>query len=198
MLATYSTLPILTQIFVVVISVLSVLMAGPFYNSRTVAYGPTILTMLGIFGCFIGIALGLTNFDTGDVQGSVPALVNGIKTAFWASVFGVAGALAIRVRLLLIGPPPMATGTAVHEATIDDLAAALDNMNRSLAGQDDAGLLGQFKLFREENREGLNGVKSSIDQYMEKISQEQLRGPDRGTKRRHPRIQHADDGAVRR
>ena len=38
--------------------------------------------MIGIFGCFLGISLGLMKFNTTDVQGSVPALVDGIKTAF--------------------------------------------------------------------------------------------------------------------
>jgi hypothetical protein len=86
----YLTLPAITQGFIAVIGALTILIVGPFYNNRTVVFGPTVLTMLGIFGCFLGIAIGLLSFNTSDVQGSVPALVEGIKTAFWASVFGVA------------------------------------------------------------------------------------------------------------
>src|SRR6185437_1798016 len=100
----YLTLPNITQGFIAVIGLLTILIVGPFYNNRTVVFGPTVLTMLGIFGCFLGIAIGLLRFDTSDVQGSVPSLVEGIKTAFWASVFGVAGALLIKIRLLLVGP----------------------------------------------------------------------------------------------
>jgi hypothetical protein len=121
----YFALPALTQAFVATISILTFLMAVPFYNNRTVAYGPTVLTMTGIFGCFLGIALGLMNFDTSNVQSSVPALLEGIKTAFWASVFGVAGALLMKARLLLLGPPGLPTDGAVQEATIDDLATLL-------------------------------------------------------------------------
>jgi hypothetical protein len=87
--------------------------------------------MLGIFGCFLGIAIGLLRFDTSDVQGSVPSLVEGIKTAFWASVFGVAGALLIKIRLLLVGPPRIPTTGAVQEATIDDLATLLSRLGSS-------------------------------------------------------------------
>jgi hypothetical protein len=36
------------------------------------------------------------DFKTNDIQGSVPELVNGIKTAFWASVAGVGGALLLK------------------------------------------------------------------------------------------------------
>jgi len=170
MLQLYFALPTITQAFVLTISILAFLMAGPFYNNRTVAYGPTVLTMIGIFGCFLGIALGLMKFNTGDVQGSVPALVEGIKTAFWASVFGVAGALLMKARLLLLGPPALPNNGAVQEATIDDLAMLLSKVHQSLAGKEDSTLLSQFKLFRQESRDGLNVLKISLDQYMEKIA----------------------------
>ncbi len=55
------------------------------YNPRVVELGPTILTTIGIFGTFLGVALGLARFDTTNVQASVPALLAGLKTAFWAS-----------------------------------------------------------------------------------------------------------------
>ncbi len=100
---TFLSLPEVTQVFVVTIAVMTGLMVGPFYNNRTLAYGPTILTMAGIFGCFLGISPGLLEFNTSDIQGSVPSLVDGIRTAFWASVSGVGGALLIKIRLLIFG-----------------------------------------------------------------------------------------------
>jgi DNA anti-recombination protein RmuC len=166
----YFALPTITQVFVVAISALTALIVGPLYNNRTVVYGPTVLTMIGIFGCFLGIALGLMRFDTNNVHGSVPALVEGIKTAFWASVFGVAGALLIKVRLLVAGPPRLPAGGAVQEATIDDLATLLSRLHQSLAGKEDSTLLSQFKLFRQETRDGLTALKTSLDNYMEKIA----------------------------
>lgn len=99
----FQGLPWITQIFVVIICTLTLLFIFPFYNNRTAALGPTVLTMAGIFGCFLGIALGLMEFQTNDVQGSVPALVEGIKTAFWASVAGVGGALLFKLRYLIGG-----------------------------------------------------------------------------------------------
>ena len=64
-----------------------------FYNEKAVSFGPTILTTLGIFATFLGIAFGLSEFDANNIQASVPALLGGLKTAFWASVAGVGGAL---------------------------------------------------------------------------------------------------------
>lgn len=169
--STYLSLPEITQAFIVVIAVMAVSMAGPFYNNRTVVYGPTILTMIGIFGCFLGISLGLMKFNTTDVQGSVPALVDGIKTAFWASVSGVAGALLIKMRLLLLGPPRVPAEGNIEEATIDDLAALLRSLHHSLAGKEDSTLLSQTKLMRQESRDGLTSLKNSLDSYMEKIAE---------------------------
>jgi hypothetical protein len=66
-------------------------------------YAPTILTTTGIFFTFLGIALGLAHFDTENIQASIPALLGGLKTAFWASVAGVGGALTIKFRHFFFG-----------------------------------------------------------------------------------------------
>jgi DNA anti-recombination protein RmuC len=166
----FLSLPVITQVIIAIISVLTISMLGPLYNNRTLAYGPTILTMLGIFGCFLGISIGLMHFQTNDIQASVPELLNGIKTAFWASVAGVGGALVIKARHLLFGPPRIAADGAVAEATVDDLALLLRTLNQSLAGKEDSTLLSQTKLLRQENRDGLASLKNSLDSYMEKIA----------------------------
>src|SRR5580692_3767088 len=75
------------------------------YNNVDFDYGPIVLTMLGIFGCFLGIAIGLLDFDTKNIQESVPNLLAGVKTSFWASIFGILGALTIKVRYQTIGGP---------------------------------------------------------------------------------------------
>src|SRR5258708_17111300 len=69
-----------------------------FYNEKAVSFGPTILTTLGIFATFLGIAFGLSEFDANNIQASVPALLGGLKTAFWASVAGGGGALLLKFR----------------------------------------------------------------------------------------------------
>ncbi len=168
--AWFFALPVITQASTAIIGLSTILMVGPLYNNRTLAYGPTVLTMIGIFGCFLGISLGLMNFNTGDIQGSVPELLNGIKTAFWASVVGVGGALLIKARHLLFGPPRTTGESRAAEATIDDLVQLLRSLHRSLAGQEDSTLLSQTKLLRQENRDGLVALKISLDRYMEKIA----------------------------
>jgi hypothetical protein len=71
------------------------------YNSRTAESAPTILTSIGIFGTFLGVALGLSSFDTTQLQESVPQLLSGLKTAFWSSIAGLLGALTIKFRAVM-------------------------------------------------------------------------------------------------
>ena len=70
-------LPAVTLAAIVAIALLTLWLAVFRYNVMSITYGPTILTMIGIFGCFLGIAIGLMHFDTANVQGSVPSLLAG-------------------------------------------------------------------------------------------------------------------------
>src|SRR5262245_18682715 len=102
LLALFLALPSLTQFSIVLICILALFFHARF-NQKTFAYAPTILTTTGIFFTFLGVAFGLSDFDTGNVQASVPALLGGLKTAFWASVAGVGGALTIKFRHFFLG-----------------------------------------------------------------------------------------------
>jgi DNA anti-recombination protein RmuC len=140
------------------------------YNDRDLNYGPIILTMLGIFGCFLGIAIGLLQFNTENIQASVPSLLNGIKTSFWASIAGIGCALTIKARYQIFGLRRFKPEAAVQGATIDDLARLLQSLHQSLAGKEDSTLLSQVKLLRQETGYGLKAVYSSLENYMEKMA----------------------------
>jgi hypothetical protein len=50
---------------------------------------PSVYTTLGVFGTFVGIYLGLLNFDVNDIDSSIPGLLEGLKTAFSTSIVGI-------------------------------------------------------------------------------------------------------------
>ena len=52
---------------------------------------------LGVFGTFVGIFLGLWNFDTKDISGSVPKLLDGLKVAFITSILGMGISILLSV-----------------------------------------------------------------------------------------------------
>ncbi|PZX14950.1 MotA/TolQ/ExbB proton channel family protein [Breznakibacter xylanolyticus] len=50
---------------------------------------PTVFTTLGILGTFVGIYFGLQNFDVDKITESIPSLLDGMKTAFSTSIWGI-------------------------------------------------------------------------------------------------------------
>jgi hypothetical protein len=125
-----------------------------FWSRRGIALGPTLLTTLGIFFCFLGIALGLADFDPNDVKSSVPHLLQGIRTSFWVSVSGIGWALTIKIRFVMFGDPSPAAGNA-GGASIDDLASELISLNSSISGTGDSSLTSRMRLGQSDNAERL-------------------------------------------
>lgn len=52
---------------------------------------PSVFPTLGIFCTALGITIGIWNFDTTDIQGSIPQLLDGLKIAFIATMAGIIG-----------------------------------------------------------------------------------------------------------
>lgn len=59
-------------------------------NQNVLDLIPSMFTTIGILGTFGGIAHGLLKFDTSNIEGSIPNLLDGLKTAFYASIAGIA------------------------------------------------------------------------------------------------------------
>ena len=161
----------LTQSAIVFITVIAILFHAR-WTRRNTALGPTFLTTLGIFFCFIGIAWGLLNFDPGDVKYSIPRLLAGIRTSFWASVAGIFWALTIKARLAIWGDAKLRVG-AVNQtgATLNDVADHLGRLNNALAGSEDSTLLGQIKLLRSDSNYRLDRLNATFEAYSAKIAE---------------------------
>ena len=56
---------------------------------------PSLISTLGVIGTFAGITVGLINFDTGNLDKSIPLLLEGLKTAFFTSLAGMLGSLIL-------------------------------------------------------------------------------------------------------
>lgn len=64
-------------------------------HRRGVENMPSFISTLGVLGTFGGITLGLMNFETGDLNASIPLLLEGLKTAFYTSLAGMIGSLIL-------------------------------------------------------------------------------------------------------
>jgi hypothetical protein len=161
----------LTQSAIVVITLIAIAFHIR-WSRRNTALGPTFLTTLGIFFCFIGIAWGLLNFDPGDVRYSIPRLLNGIRTSFWASVAGIFWALTIKARLAIWGDAPLsAAATNQQGATLSDVAGYLAKLNDALAGTEGSTLLGRLELLRSDSNYRLDKLNATFQAYSAQISE---------------------------
>lgn len=137
------------------------------YSTRTAESAPTILTSIGIFGTFLGVALGLTQFDTANLQDSVPELLAGLKTAFWSSIAGLFGALTIKFRAVM----DVTHGEQNHQrtASIDDLHDSLNKIHEVLIDQDKQPLLNELSLLRVEQQRQSDDMLNAISHYQERM-----------------------------
>lgn len=143
-------LPIETMVFIVAIVVLTVFFHSAYNKDVNISErAPTVLTTLGIFATFLAIAIGLLGFNASNIAESVPALLESMKTAFWASVFGVGGALSFKVRdIWFPNYEGFSDDEAFHQTLIEELRG-----------------------FRKENKELLEQSIKSQDEALSKIAQ---------------------------
>ena len=66
---------------------------GLLAHRGTVEMLPSLVSTLGVLGTFLGITMGLLFFDTRNLETSIPMLLDGLKTAFFTSLAGMAGSL---------------------------------------------------------------------------------------------------------
>lgn len=122
-----------------------------------VAYAPTLLTSLGIFGTFIGIVIGLLEFDPNNIDKSIQLLLEGLKTAFITSIVGMATSIIFKAlhSLKFFHPEPGevseqdVTPNHIYEG-INQQITVLKELKRLIAGDEDSTLISQLKLLRSD------------------------------------------------
>lgn len=80
----------------------------------------SILTIIGVFGTFIGIFVGLQSFDIKNIETSIPGLLEGLKLAFLTSLVGIASALFLKC-------------ISLFQTTVDTSGETIDKLASSLA-----------------------------------------------------------------
>lgn len=83
----------------------------------------SIIMSSGVLGTFVGIFIGLLDFDTFSLQSSIPMLLDGLKTAFYTSILGMG--LAILLSILQKSKNIKST----EESDIDFLFQKLELLN---------------------------------------------------------------------
>ena len=81
--------------FVLAFVAIAALWGGKNWDTQTNS-AASILTVIGIFGTFLGIYIGLNTFNATAIEASIPGLLQGLKLAFLTSLVGIGSALNLK------------------------------------------------------------------------------------------------------
>ncbi|WP_011608607.1 MotA/TolQ/ExbB proton channel family protein [Histophilus somni] len=110
---------------IAVLGLLTFLISRKHYHSqftKFAEYTPVLLTSVGILGTFTGIVAGLLNFDIHQIDNSISSLLEGMKTAFFTSVIGVALSILLKIIYTLVGK---VKNEKKRDVDIEEIAAAI-------------------------------------------------------------------------
>lgn len=142
------------------------------FTPSNAVYSPTILTTLGIFFTFLGIALGLLSFDSNNIEASIPSLLSSLRTAFWASVVGVGGAVIIKLKHF----NHMQNSPKDPEVTPNQMLLELQNIDNSVKGKDNNDIINALEKF--SNSIG-NNISNNISEQVTLFKEENKKQFDR-------------------
>lgn len=139
----------------------------------------------GIFGTFLGIFIGLWNFDAGNINDSIPSLLSGLKTAFITSLVGIGASLILRwqfgrydneeardEKVISQEPIELLRQTANGVASLSETVQAMEEMVvRCFRADEEWSLLSQLKLIRTEMGDLKREITKSLDEFGKKVAE---------------------------
>ena len=139
----------------------------------------------GIFGTFLGIFIGLWNFDAGNINDSIPSLLSGLKTAFITSLVGIGASLILRWRfghyddeeardekVVSQEPIEVLRQTANGVASLSESVKAIGEMVVScFRSEEEWSLLSQLKLIRTEMNDLRRDITKSLEEFGKKVAE---------------------------
>lgn len=160
----------------ILLTMAAIFVMGLFYtkkstNSEFVNYVPTLLTTLGIFGTFLGIVLGLLDFNQSNIEASIPPLLEGLKTAFITSLAGIFTSLVFKTLSTFSFLKPQQIEEKITHATPEAILAAMHEqvselkaMKEAIVGNEEATLFGQLKILRGDIQDNAKQSLKSADE----------------------------------
>lgn len=179
----------ITGIFVALLLILFVVACVRAYRdpaSRLADAAPVLLTSGGILGTFLGVLLGLLEFNPalGEIETSIGRLIEGLKTAFITSVAGMT--LGVFFKLLRTSDGFSGTGAPGPEGPqpghfLDVLKKQnelLESTKKVIAGDEESSLAGRMKLihsdlreWNDENRKRAEGFQAELWRQFSEFSE---------------------------
>lgn len=147
---------------------------------------PNVFTTIGVLGTFVGIYFGLRFFDVENITASIPTLLEGLKTAFTTSIWGISLSLVfgklsqVVLRVAEKKQPPKPTDEITALQNINEnltklgseIITVMQTLNKSLVSDHDDSISTQIIRIRnqfsdlqatiEKQNETLNKVQQAL------------------------------------
>lgn len=125
-------------------------------NQNDLELIPSMFTTIGILGTFGGIAYGLWFFNPQDIENSIPTLLQGLKTAFFASIFGIALSIIFSKRISFIKNKNEKGVLSDETNAINKLIESITELRNELTSTDENGnTIKPGNVFRDMYKESL-------------------------------------------
>lgn len=145
-------------------------------HSQFLEYAPGIMTSLGILGTFVGIVIGLLAFNVDDIDGSIKALLAGMKTAFITSLAGMLLSVVFKVVDAWRFSPRRDQARLPDQVRPEHILASMEKQNdkldvigAALVGAEEGSLIGQLKLIRADSNDSNTQARRARIEFEEKL-----------------------------
>ena len=159
-----SSTGLVTAFFIAVILTVPFVLKQRGENPNTIA---NVVTSIGILGTFVGIYLGLMDFNESDISGSIPQLLSGLKTAFVSSIAGLL--VSIFIKGFGSGKRTQSPEERQLSSTFNDIAYSLREIKLGISGPNEDSLLAQTKRSRQDNARQLQQLNLTLRDFSERM-----------------------------
>ncbi len=143
-----------------------------------------LLTSLGILGTFIGIVIGLLDFNPKQIDESIELLLSGLKTAFITSLAGMATAILYKligstkifkdnrgsiIEIIDVEPRDILNAIKKQDKNLNLINAHLGKLLKAIGGNNDSSLVSQIKLLRADVNDNHKNQQKNFNIFSDEL-----------------------------
>jgi hypothetical protein len=130
------------------------------------------IVSLGVLGTFIGIFIGLQDFNPEDMKNSINSILLGLKTAFFTSIVGMGTALILSIIQKIFSKK---SDNSTQESLLLEISKKLDKLENLDSTHDTDKIISELQQLRNiqtDTRDETVKIYSSIDELRENSNRE--------------------------
>lgn len=146
-------------------------------RKRGVQEGQMIATGFGILGTFVGIVVGLINFDVTNIEQSVPGLLDGLRFAFITSIVGMGYSMLIGTLSKQLGfeSVEVAAKDKSESELLAEMLEEIKVLNKNITGDNDSTVITQIQKLRTSVNDKQDELKKAFDEFAKQMAENNMK-----------------------